>query len=153
VLDYLADNHLIARAARLGRALGARLESLRRHRIVGDVRGRGMLWGIELVRDRKTREPFAPGLKVSRRVYETGLEEGILQVIGQSGGVDKVQGAKGMLIPADDPAEHIGLHKADDGLVGKHINLLMGEFQRLGVCIQADGLDGGGVRFIAQEVE
>ena len=78
VLDYLADNRLIARAARLGRTLGARLETMRRHRIVGDVRGRGMLWGIELVRDRKTREPFTPGLKVSRRVYETGLEERIL---------------------------------------------------------------------------
>ena len=78
VLDYLAKNRLIARAARLGRTLGTRLDTLRRHRIVGDIRGRGMLWGIELVRDRKTRQPFAPALKVSRRVYETGMEEGIL---------------------------------------------------------------------------
>jgi adenosylmethionine-8-amino-7-oxononanoate aminotransferase len=78
VLDYLTQNRLIARAARFGRTLGGRLETLRRHRMVGDIRGRGMLWGIELVRDRKTRKPFAPALKVSRRVYQAGLEEGIL---------------------------------------------------------------------------
>jgi adenosylmethionine-8-amino-7-oxononanoate aminotransferase len=78
VLDYISRNRLIPRAARLGRVLGERLDGLRRHRIVGDVRGRGMLWGIELVRDRKSREPFAPALKVARRVYQAGLEEGIL---------------------------------------------------------------------------
>jgi hypothetical protein len=82
-----------------------------------------------------------------------GLEEGIFQVIGQSGGVDKVQGSKGMLIPAEDPAEYIGLHKADDGPVGKHVDFLMSEFQRLGVRVQADGLDGGRVRFFGQKVK
>ncbi len=78
VLDYIAKNRLIPRAARLGRSLGSRLDSLRRHKIVGDIRGRGMLWGIELVKDRKTREPFPPSMKIAGRIYQTGLEEGIL---------------------------------------------------------------------------
>ncbi|HEU4401612.1 MAG TPA: aspartate aminotransferase family protein [Candidatus Polarisedimenticolia bacterium] len=78
VLDYVAKNRLVARAARFGKVLGEKLETLRRHRIVGDVRGLGMMWGIELVRDRKTREPLAPGLKASRRLYDACLAEGLI---------------------------------------------------------------------------
>ncbi len=78
VLDYLERHRLIARAARLGKVLGRRLEGLRRHRIVGDVRGVGLMWGIELVKDRKTREPFPPALKVARRLYDACVEEGLL---------------------------------------------------------------------------
>jgi len=60
VLDYLAKHKLIARAARLGKTLGRKLGTLRRHRIVGEVRGMGMMWGVELVQSRATREPFPP---------------------------------------------------------------------------------------------
>src|SRR5439155_921359 len=48
VLDYVRKNRLIARAARMGKVLGGKLLALRRHRIVGDVRGLGMMWGIEM---------------------------------------------------------------------------------------------------------
>jgi adenosylmethionine-8-amino-7-oxononanoate aminotransferase len=78
VLDYVAKNRLIARAARLGKVLGEKLETLRRHRIVGDVRGLGMMWGIELVQDRKKRAPFPASFKASRRLYEICLDEGLL---------------------------------------------------------------------------
>jgi adenosylmethionine-8-amino-7-oxononanoate aminotransferase len=78
VLDYVQKNRLIARAARMGKVLGEKLDDLRRHRIVGDVRGMGMMWGIELVKDRKSREPFPPALKVSRRLYDLCLDEGLL---------------------------------------------------------------------------
>jgi len=78
VLDYVQKNRLIARAARMGKVLGEQLDGLRRHRIVGDVRGMGMMWGIELVKDRKSREPFPPALKVSRRLYDLCLDEGLL---------------------------------------------------------------------------
>ena len=78
VLDYVQRRHLIARAARLGKLLGQKLGTLRRRRIVGDVRGLGMMWGIELVKDRKTREPFPAALKVSRRLSDACLEEGLL---------------------------------------------------------------------------
>jgi adenosylmethionine-8-amino-7-oxononanoate aminotransferase len=78
VLDYVERHGLIARAARLGKVLGRKLEDLRRHRIVGDVRGLGLMWGIELVKDRKTREPFPPALKVARRLYDACVEEGLL---------------------------------------------------------------------------
>ncbi len=72
VLDYVKKNRLIARAARMGKELGESLSALRRHRIVGDVRGLGMMWGIELVQDRKSREPFPASRKLSRRLYDLG---------------------------------------------------------------------------------
>jgi len=69
----------VARAARVGRILGRKLKAaLRRHAIVGDVRGAGMMWGVELVRDRRSREPFPPRLKVARKLYEACFAEGLL---------------------------------------------------------------------------
>ena len=78
VLSYIEKHRLVARAARMGKRLGERLETLRRHKMVGDVRGLGMMWGVELIASRATREPFPPEAKVSRRVYEACLEEGLL---------------------------------------------------------------------------
>jgi adenosylmethionine-8-amino-7-oxononanoate aminotransferase len=78
VLDYVARHRLIRRAARMGRLLGKKLARLRRHPVIGDVRGLGMLWGLELVRNRRTKEPFPPALKASRRLYEACLAEGLL---------------------------------------------------------------------------
>jgi adenosylmethionine-8-amino-7-oxononanoate aminotransferase len=78
VLDYIAKNRLIARAARMGKLLGSKLERLHRHPIVGEVRGAGMMWGVEIVKDRRSREPFPASLKAARRIYDACLEEGLL---------------------------------------------------------------------------
>jgi adenosylmethionine-8-amino-7-oxononanoate aminotransferase len=78
VLDYIGRHKLIARAARLGKTLGAKLDALRRHRIVGDVRGLGMMWGIEIVKDRKSREPFPKALKVASRIFQACRDQGLL---------------------------------------------------------------------------
>ncbi|HZS06646.1 MAG TPA: acetyl ornithine aminotransferase family protein [Blastocatellia bacterium] len=54
----LLEDHLIANAARMGEYLmdGLR-ELMNKHQIIGDVRGRGLMIGVELVRDRATKEP------------------------------------------------------------------------------------------------
>jgi len=57
-LDVLEREGLVERARALGERLGAGLEALRAHPHVGDVRGRGLLWGIELVADKASRRPF-----------------------------------------------------------------------------------------------
>ncbi len=51
--------HLIEKARELGEYMGKRLKSLRdKHESVGEVRGIGMFWALELVRDRKSKQPF-----------------------------------------------------------------------------------------------
>jgi taurine---2-oxoglutarate transaminase len=53
---------LINEAKRKGEYMGARLKELMdKHKSIGDVRGMGLFWGVELVRDRKTKEPFYTG--------------------------------------------------------------------------------------------
>src|SRR6185437_454377 len=58
VLDTIEQENLLARSREMGAYLAARLEELQaRHEEIGDVRGMGLLRGIELVKDRETREP------------------------------------------------------------------------------------------------
>jgi 4-aminobutyrate aminotransferase-like enzyme/Ser/Thr protein kinase RdoA (MazF antagonist) len=58
VLDVVRDEGLQEHALQVGVSMGARLRALvDRHEIVGDVRGSGLFWGVELVRDRETLEP------------------------------------------------------------------------------------------------
>lgn len=58
-LDVLEEDKLIERAAHLGTYLGERLDALKpRHPSIGDVRGLGLFWTIELVADRTTKKPL-----------------------------------------------------------------------------------------------
>jgi taurine--2-oxoglutarate transaminase len=59
-IDEARRLDLPARAREMGGYLGERLRELQdRHPAVGDVRGKGLFWAVELVRDRQTRQPFA----------------------------------------------------------------------------------------------
>jgi adenosylmethionine-8-amino-7-oxononanoate aminotransferase len=78
VLAYIEEHGLVARAAKVGAGLGEQLGMLMRHAIVGDVRGMGMMWGVELVKSRATKKTFAPALKVARRLYDACIEEGLV---------------------------------------------------------------------------
>jgi taurine--2-oxoglutarate transaminase len=61
VLDIYEDEDLINRAAEMGKYLDGRIEDLKEtHRSIGDWRNTGLLGCIELVKNRKTREPMAP---------------------------------------------------------------------------------------------
>lgn len=62
------------KATRLRRRLGERLLA---HPHVGDIRGRGLMVGIELVRSRATREPFDPAWGAGRRVCRRATERGV----------------------------------------------------------------------------
>lgn len=60
VLDIIADEGLLDNATSTGALLGGRLREMgERHQIFGDVQGRGLFWGVDLVTDRTTREPIA----------------------------------------------------------------------------------------------
>lgn len=87
VLEVLARERLAERAADMGAHLRAGLEALQqRYECIGDVRGRGLLLGVEIVSDRETRTP-APelGSAVSRRCFELGLSMNIVQLPGLGG--------------------------------------------------------------------
>jgi 4-aminobutyrate aminotransferase len=74
-LDVIERDRLIEHAAALGRHALERLQDLkRRHRLVGDVRGRGLLLGIDLVDDRGTKAPaHAAAERVLYRCLARGL--------------------------------------------------------------------------------
>jgi 4-aminobutyrate aminotransferase len=74
-LAIIEDEGLVARADALGRHALARLgEMMDRHPLVGDVRGRGLLMGVELVADRETR---APANQAAEEVFYRCLERGL----------------------------------------------------------------------------
>jgi 2,2-dialkylglycine decarboxylase (pyruvate) len=74
-LDIIVDDNLPEQAQRVGKAWKARLEELQgRHEIIGDVRGRGLIQGIEFVRDRERREPhFDAGRAITQQALARGL--------------------------------------------------------------------------------
>ena len=79
VLRTIQEEHLIERAQTMGAYLRQRLQELQsRYEAIGDVRGEGMLLGVELVKDRESREPFhALGAITTQRCYEKGLSMNI----------------------------------------------------------------------------
>ena len=85
VLQILEREALVQRAAVMGERLGKRLTRLLAHPNVGDVRGRGLLWAIELVADKPTRESFPASVGFTNRVVAAGLAHGIF---AYGGGVD-----------------------------------------------------------------
>jgi len=77
VLGILEDEKLVERAAEMGARLLARLESVARHPNVAEVRGRGLLLGVEIVKDRDTLEPFPAAAGVTGKIVAAGLAEGV----------------------------------------------------------------------------
>jgi 2,2-dialkylglycine decarboxylase (pyruvate) len=73
---------LTARAIEMGEKLGAGLHYLQeRHEIIGDVRGLGLLYGVELVKDRETREPDAATARaITERCMQLGLSMNIVSI-------------------------------------------------------------------------
>jgi 4-aminobutyrate---pyruvate transaminase len=83
VQKIYAEMDIVGRATRLGALLQSALGRLENHPLVGDVRGRGLILGIELMRDGKRRIPFDSTLKVGARVEAAALRRGlILRVVG-----------------------------------------------------------------------
>lgn len=75
---YLSRHQLIERCRSMGEVLHKKLAALLDHPAVGDVRGRGLLAGIEFVADKKTRRPFARAKKLTEALVENALKEGLV---------------------------------------------------------------------------
>ncbi len=75
VLDQMEQGEIFAKANRIGQAFAARAATWKeRWPIVGEVRGVGAMWAVELVSDRKTKAPAKDATSaVSKKCYERGL--------------------------------------------------------------------------------
>ncbi|MBA2451174.1 MAG: aminotransferase class III-fold pyridoxal phosphate-dependent enzyme [Chloroflexi bacterium] len=98
VLRYIEQHRLIENGRRMGEALLARLEALRCSPIVGDVRGLGLMLGLELVRDRATRQPFPIDARAAHVLTEEARRVGLAIYPGQ-GGADGLEGDHVMITP------------------------------------------------------
>ncbi len=79
VLQQLVGGGLLERAKQKGAVLENALHAaLWQHPNVGDLRGRGLFRGIELVKDRETKAPFHPSLKVNAKVKTAAMSEGLM---------------------------------------------------------------------------
>jgi adenosylmethionine-8-amino-7-oxononanoate aminotransferase len=98
VLDFIEREHLFARVETAGDELRAALEPLKRFSVVGDVRGIGLLLGIEIVRDANTREPFPADAHMATRIQHDALDSGVMTYPIQ-GCVDGTRGDHILIAP------------------------------------------------------
>jgi adenosylmethionine-8-amino-7-oxononanoate aminotransferase len=99
VQKRLHEDGVLARVNPLGQALERRLRHhFGEHPYVGDIRGRGLFRGLELVEDRAKKKPFDPKLRVHARVKRKALQAGLM-CYPMGGTLDGVQGDHVLLAP------------------------------------------------------
>ena len=99
VQQVIREENLLERVRGLGALLEKRLvERFGNHHHVGDVRGRGLFYGIEIVADRASKAPFAPDLKMHARIKRAALARGLACYPG-GGTVDGLKGDHVLLAP------------------------------------------------------
>ena len=110
VQEVIAGEDLLANVSAMGALLEAGLtERLGNHRHVGDIRGRGLFWAIELVQDRASKAVFDPSLKINERVKREAYARG-LGCYPMGGTVDGLQGDHVILAPPYNvTAEEVGM--------------------------------------------
>jgi 4-aminobutyrate aminotransferase-like enzyme len=76
-LEVILKEDLVTHAERVGKVMLARLEQMKeKHRVVGEVRGKGLMLGLELVKDRATKEPLSKD--ITRALYQECLRRGLV---------------------------------------------------------------------------
>jgi len=79
VQNYLAKYHLIEQCALMGKYLKKELQKLaEREAMIGDVRGEGLLIGLEFVQNRDSHKPFSRSLGITEKIMQTGLKNGLI---------------------------------------------------------------------------
>ena len=125
VLGALRDDGLLERVNPLGTKLRARLEErFSSHPNIGDIRGRGLFLGLELVADRATKAPFDPALALHARIKREAMQRGLM-CYPMGGTIDGRNGDHVLLAPP---------FIIED----EHIDLIV---ERLGTAIDA-AIDG-----------
>src|SRR5687768_1458287 len=99
VQKRLHEDGILARVNPLGALLEKKLrQAFADHPHVGDIRGRGLFRGIELVEDRASKKPFDPKLRMHARVKRKAMQAGLM-CYPMGGTIDGVQGDHVLLAP------------------------------------------------------
>jgi len=108
VQNIIKKRQLVNNVATMGKLLEeGRIAKLGNHPNVGNIRGRGLFWGIEFVQDRATKQAFAPEMGIAMRVHEMGIQEPYnISLYPGSGSVDGRLGDYVLLSPAYNVTEH-----------------------------------------------
>lgn len=99
VLRYLQTHNLVEAARVQGAKLGHKLHTaLGHHPHVGDIRGQGLLWGVEFVADRASKEPFPAERALAKKIGDAAFERGLIIYPG-SGNADGRRGDQFVIAP------------------------------------------------------
>jgi len=100
VQHYIAEHDLIHQCEQRGNYLKKSLQQLaEREPLIGDVRGKGLMLGVEFVADRETHKPFPMDKKFVRNLVATALKKGLI-LRGQHGSGTEVNGDHILISPA-----------------------------------------------------
>lgn len=98
VLDYLEKHQLFPRVSAAAEKLREELAGIAAHPQVGEIRGLGLLLGVEFVKEKATREPFAKDANIAEKIRQAALEKNVL-TYPSPGCVDGVRGDHILLAP------------------------------------------------------
>jgi len=95
----LHDDGVLARVQPMGAMLEKKLRAaFGAHPNVGDIRGRGLFWGLELIEDRSEKKPFDPKLRLNARVKQEAMAAGLM-CYPMGGTIDGARGDHVLLAP------------------------------------------------------
>lgn len=102
VQKIIREENLLENVRTQGAYLEKRLKGrLSSHPNVGDIRGKGLFWGIEFVKDKKTKEAFNPKLAVAQKIHNTAISEPFnMTIYPGTGTVDGYLGDHVLLAPS-----------------------------------------------------
>ncbi|AXN37197.1 aspartate aminotransferase family protein [Peribacillus butanolivorans] len=99
VLEYVEKNNLVEKSADRGKNLIRGLKKLgEKYSFIGDIRGRGLLIGMEFVQDKSTKSSLPKGVDVTNEIIKLGMKNGIL-LYPAAAGLDGVTGAAIIISP------------------------------------------------------
>ncbi|MCR9138936.1 MAG: aspartate aminotransferase family protein [Alphaproteobacteria bacterium] len=100
VLNVIRDDNLLDNVRKMGGLLEQRLRTaFGQHPHIGDIRGRGLFWSVELVRERERKTPFAADEALAWHIQDAALEEGLMCYPAQ-GCADGINGDHVLLAPS-----------------------------------------------------
>jgi len=129
VQRIIREENLMANVAKQGAYLEKSLkDALDSHPNIGDIRGKGLFWGLELVKDKRTKEPFDPRLQVAQRIHDLAISPAFdMTVYPGTGSVDGKSGDHVILAPS-----YLITRKEIDHVVKTFVRVLDHLFESLG---------------------